>query len=244
MLRYQLPDKLSKAAKRMEDMMAVQSHVESATDSRNGPQVALGLNASSDGDGSAAPAGEHVTRSRVRFATTQALFETFPDLFKKIGGESTDQCPIGFLRRLVSQGKLDAAVAFCAYLLPRREAVWWACGCVRALLGDISQDETHGLLAAEAWVCDPNDERRRAALAIGSDGTSGDPITWLALAAGWSGGLLSAHPKAPRPMPPYLTAHAVRVAVLISAYRLNKDQRAARLRGCIAEAIKLAETGL
>jgi hypothetical protein len=26
-------------------------------------------------------------------------------------------------------------VAFCAYLLPRREAVWWACGCTRSFLG-------------------------------------------------------------------------------------------------------------
>jgi hypothetical protein len=180
----------------------------------------------------------------VRFATTRALFETFPDLRKKIGAEPTDQCPIAFLRRLVSQGKLDAAVAFCAFLLPRREAVWWACGCVRALLDDIWLDEAQGLLAAEAWVHDPNDECRRTALAIGSDGTSGNPVTWLALAAGWSGGLLSAHPKAPRPMPPYLTAYAVRIAVLISAYRLNQDQRVPLLHGCIADAIKLAEEGL
>jgi hypothetical protein len=228
----------------MEDMMAVQLHVESATDSRSGPREAFALNASSLRDGSAAPTGNHVARSRVRFATTQALFESFPDLVKKIGAEPADQCPIAFLRALMSQGKLDAAVAFCAYLLPRREAVWWACGCVRALLEDIPRDEAHGLLAAEAWVYDPNDECRRAALAIGNDGTSGNPLTWLALAAGWSGGLLSAHPKAPRPMPPHLTAQAIRVAVLISAYRLSKGQRAARLKACIAEGIELAEEGL
>jgi hypothetical protein len=172
------------------------------------------------------------------------MFETFPDLRKKIGAEPTDQCPIGFLTLLVSQGRLDEAVTFCAYLLPRREAVWWACGCARALLGDIARDEAHGLLAAEAWVCDPNDELRRAALAIGNDGESGNPLTWVALAAGWSGGLLSAHPKAPRPMPPYMTARAIRVAVLIAAHRLNKGQRAARLKACIAEGISLAQEGL
>ena len=223
--------------------MGVQSHVESAP----GPQVDLyvraALTAVSPGDGAAVPAGERA-RSRIRFATTRALCEAFPDLLKKIGAEPTDQCPIGFLKALVPQRKLDAAVSFCTYLLPRREAVWWACSCARALLGDIPQDEAHGLLAAEAWVADPNDERRRIALAIGRDGTSGNPLTWLALAAGWSGGLLSAHPKVPRPMPTYLTAHAARVAVLISAYRLNKDQRAARLKACIAEAIELAEEGL
>jgi hypothetical protein len=39
--------------------------------------------------------------------------------------------------------------------------------------------------------------------------TSSSPLTWLALAAGWSGGPLSAHPKALPPVPPYLTARPV-----------------------------------
>ena len=74
--------------------------------------------------------------------------------------------------------------------------------------------------------------------------TSSSPLTWLALAAGWSGGPLSAHPKALPPVPPYLTARAVRIAVLLSAHALEKDQRGARLQAWIAEAIALAQDGL
>ena len=74
--------------------------------------------------------------SRVRFATAKALFDTFPETYKKIGAKPTDQFPIDFLKGLVSQAKLDDAVTFCAYLLPRREAVWWASQCVRALLSE------------------------------------------------------------------------------------------------------------
>jgi len=182
--------------------------------------------------------------SRVRFATARALYETFPEVSEKIGIAPTDQFPIDFLKDLVSQGKLDEAVAFCAYLLPRREAVWWACSCARTSLGEIPRDRGACLLAAEAWVYDPDDEHRKAALEIGTQGDGDDPLTWLALAAGWSGGLLVAFPSLPVPVPTYMTARAARIAVLLSAANAGKDQRSDRLHGCIVDGMKLAETGL
>jgi hypothetical protein len=180
--------------------------------------------------------------SRVRFATARAVFEAFPELFKKISTAPTDQFPIDYLERLLSDGNVKDAVTFCAYLLPRREAVWWACGCARALLGDISRSQAAGLLAAEAWVHTPTNELRRAALEIGVDGDNNDPLTWLALAAGWSGGSLISHPQIQTPVPPYMTARATRFAVLLSAHTLKRDQRPAHLQACVAEGIKLAKS--
>lgn len=182
--------------------------------------------------------------TRVRFSTARALFESFPEVSKKVSVAPTDQFPIEFLKGLASQGKLDDAVAFCAYLLPRREAVWWACGCVRALLGDIKQSTAAALLAAEAWVHEPEDGRRQAALDIGTKGDSNDPLTWVALAAGWSAGMLFAHPTKSVAMPQYMTARAARIAITIGALKVKKDDRPARLQTCIAEGIRLAETGL
>lgn len=182
--------------------------------------------------------------SRVRFATARALYETFPEVSDKIGIPPTDQFPIEFLKDLASRGKLDEAVTFCAYLLPRREAVWWGCACARASLGEIPQDRSACLLAAQAWVYNPDDERRKAALELGTKSDSNDPLTWLALAAGWSGGVLVMLPNLPVPMPTYMTARAVRVAVLLAAAKTGKHQRTARLQACIAEGMKLAETGL
>jgi hypothetical protein len=181
---------------------------------------------------------------RVRFATAKALFETFPEAHKRIKTAPTDQFPIEFLKGLASQGNLDDAVAFCAYLLPRREAVWWACGCVRALLGDIAPSKAAPLVAAEAWVHEPDDEHRQAALDIGTKGDSNDPLTWLALGAGWSGGFLFAHPTKSISMPQYMTARAARIAITISTLKVKKDQRPARLQACIVDGIKLAEAGL
>src|SRR5882762_491792 len=108
-----------------------------------------------------------MSMSLLRFATAEALFETFPELLQKISARPGEQCPTVFLRTLVAAGKIADAVTFCAYLLPRREAVWWACGCARTLLGDIAQSRAACLLAAEAWVYQPDDEHRQAALEVG-----------------------------------------------------------------------------
>jgi hypothetical protein len=182
--------------------------------------------------------------SRIRFATAQALFEAFPEVSQKIGAAPSDQAPIDFLKSLWSDGKAAEAVTFCAYLLPRREAVWWACGCVRRLLGDLPKDQAAGLLAAEAWVYQPDDERRQAALDIGVSGDSKDAVTWLALAAGWSGGFLKSSRNRQDPVPPYMTARAARIAVLFSASKVRGAERVERLKTCITDGIELAEKGL
>jgi hypothetical protein len=183
--------------------------------------------------------------SRVRFATARALFETFPPSVTRIAAAPTDDPPVAFLQKLSAEGKLQDAVTFCAYLLPRREAVWWACGCARLLLGDIRQSEAAGLLSAEAWVYEPDEKHRLAALQVGTRSDSNAPLTWLALAAGWSGGLLAPHPEKPVPMPPYMTARAARIAIILSSGAVkNKDERLPRLQACIADGIKLAESGL
>lgn len=182
--------------------------------------------------------------SRVRFATARALYETFPEVSKKVGVDPTDQSPIEFAKALVAQGKSAEAVTFCAYLLPRREAVWWACGCVRSLMGDIPQNRAGGLLVAEAWVYEPDDEHRLAALDVGTKGDSNDPLTWCALGAGWAGGFLISNPKKQVPMPQYMTARAARIAIIVSSLGVRRDQRPDRLASCVAEGVKLAETGL
>jgi hypothetical protein len=179
----------------------------------------------------------------VRFATAQALFETFPELSQRISAKPSEQFPTKFLQALVAAGKIEDAVTFCSYLLPRREAVWWACGCARTLLGHIAEDRAAALLAAEAWVKEPDDARRQVALEIGTNGHCDDPLTWVALAAGWAGGFLVSGPHRSIPMPQYMTARATRTAILISALSVGRDQRPAHLQACVADGTRLAENG-
>jgi hypothetical protein len=180
--------------------------------------------------------------SRVRFATARAVFETFPEAAGKIGVQPTDQQPLEFLRGLLAEEKLAEAVTFCAYMLPRREAVWWACRSVRALIDDLARRRIDCLKLAEAWVYEPDEERRRAALAAGTQAYDKDALTWLALGAGWAGGLLSSNPKRPIQMPHYMTPRAARLAVIFAGLRLGPEERDKRLRACIEDGIKLAQS--
>lgn len=179
----------------------------------------------------------------VRFATARALFESYPEVETKISVAPTDHPPIDFAKGLLSSGKLADAVTFCAYLLPRREAVWWACTSVRTLHPDIQREDADGLRAAEAWVATPDDEHRRAALAVGSAGDSNHSATWLALAAGWSGGVETSGTRQ-LPIPAYMTARAARIAVFLSAAKIGSSRRQAGMQASIVAGIKLAETGL
>jgi hypothetical protein len=156
----------------------------------------------------------------------------------------TDESPIVFLRRLLTQDKVEDALTFCAYLLPRREAVWWACASVKALLGDIPQSGASPWAAAETWVHEPTDQHRQAALDVALQSDSSDPVTWLAFAAGWSGGSLSTFPQSPVPVPPYMTARSARAAILLGTRGIAPAERPTRLRGCIETGIQLAERGL
>jgi len=181
--------------------------------------------------------------SRLRFATARALYETFPPAVTRLKVAATDDSPLVFLKHLSERETVDDAVTFCAYLLPRRDAVWWACGTVRSFLDAIKPGRAEALDAAEAWVREPTEAHRLTALEVGSRGDHNDAMTWLALAAGWAGGTLNGDAKVPVPAPQYLTPRAARIAILLSAQRIAPAERTPRLRARIAEGMKLADTG-
>jgi hypothetical protein len=113
-------------------------------------------------------------------------------------------------------------------VLPAGEAVWWACQCVRALIPARGPEEEAGLAAAEAWVREPEEERRLQALRLGMSADRGLPTTWLALAAAWSGGSMTPPEEGVAvPAPAHLTAQAARAAVLIALARIGARERAA-----------------
>ena len=97
---------------------------------------------------------------RLRFETVRDLLEAFPIAERLIEVEPSDEPSLRFLEGLVARDDLDRAVGFCAFLLPRREAVWWGCRTVRALVSAPSREEDAVISSAEAWVRQPEDERR------------------------------------------------------------------------------------
>jgi hypothetical protein len=177
--------------------------------------------------------------ARLRFETVRDVFEAFPIAEHELQIEPNDEPSLQFLEALVSRGEFDKAVGFCAFLLPRREAVWWGCRSVRTLVPDLAAAENEAIGVAEDWVHEPEEDRRAAALEIGRSGSSKSPSTFLALAAGWSGRSMSLGGEA-IPVPPHQTARVVRAAVLVAACRVSMTEKSDLLRRCLEDGIQIA----
>ncbi|HKG76768.1 MAG TPA: hypothetical protein VKA90_04580 [Beijerinckiaceae bacterium] len=180
--------------------------------------------------------------SRIRFATAREVFEAFPGVRGDIGAPPTEDPPLTFMRALLESATPEDALSFCAYVLPRREAVWWACQCVRTLVPEPGPDGETALRAAEAWVREPDEPRRRTALAIGTKANPRAAQSWVALAAAWSGGSMNEGENFV-PTAPDLTANAARIAVLTALARVSARDRAAQLKVCYEGGVRLAMDG-
>lgn len=176
---------------------------------------------------------------RIRFSAALQVFEAFPTVAEDIERPGSDEPPLDFVRKLLAPERRFESIVFMAYLLPRREAVWWGCQCVRTI--GLPADEA--LLAAEAWVRDPGEETQRAALALGWSLDARRATTWLALAAGQSGGSIAAE-GAPRvPPPPQATAIFVKAAVILAVARTPVETQRVWLLACIEAGIRFAQGG-
>ena len=180
---------------------------------------------------------------RLRFATARQVFEAFPPACNDIESEPADSDPMAFIESLLGGPTPEDAVGFCAYMLPRREAVWWACQCIRATNQPIGSDDLKLLELAENWVKEPEEANRKAALAAGMAAAEKRPAAWAALGAGWSGGSMVDDPERPVVPPNYLTAQTVRAAVLTTLAQAATKERGKHLAASVQRAIKLVNLG-
>lgn len=179
--------------------------------------------------------------SRLRFATARQVFEAFPPAHDDIEAEPADIEPLAFADRLLKSSTPEDAIGFCAYLLPRREAVWWACQCIRSVEGPAKGADESLLVIAETWVKTPEEENRKEALKSGLGAAVKSPAAWAALGAAWSGGSMVDEPNPPVPPPNYLTAQAVRAAILTALAQVGTKERSRYLAESVQRAIKLAK---
>jgi len=148
-----------------------------------------------------------------------------------------DMAPLAAVQSLIDAGETPEALKLLARLLPKRYAVAWLCQCARDQ--PLSVEDRAGAALAEAWVRDPDEPRRRAALDFASAGEYRSLGAWIAAAAGWSGGSLApATQQVAVPPAEHLTARAVVAAInLMSA--LDAEQLATRRAGFIERAMVL-----
>ncbi len=169
-----------------------------------------------------------------RFLTALQVFEAFPALAGEMVSQPTEAAPLIFLNQLVGSASPEDAITFSAYLLDRRKAVWWASQCVRTLGSPRNRLEEVSINTAEAWVRDPEEHRRLAALDLGLNGDHELPGTWVALAAGGSGGTLRVNDQPGPPVPANMAARAAKAAVLIAIATVPIRERGAHITRCVA----------
>ena len=177
----------------------------------------------------------------LRFNTDRALFVAFPTARAEVGIEPRDLDPPTVARDLLVAGKLYEAVTLCAYLLSRRDAVVWGCSSLRKFHSDPRGIATPCLKAAEDWIARSSEANQSAAREAGAAGDDEEASSWMARAAGWSGGMLG--PYFPVPVPPHLTAVGVSVGLKLALHYLRPEERLARGRACVEDALRMAEHG-
>ncbi|MBN9524112.1 hypothetical protein J0H58_37320, partial [bacterium] len=103
----------------------------------------------------------------------------------------------GYVGVLAAAGLFGDAVRATAFLLPRREAVWWAVRCVRAVLAAAADPKAAAALdAAARWAARPTDDARRAAFAAAEAAGVGTPAGAVGAAVFFAEGSL-APPRQP-----------------------------------------------
>lgn len=130
-----------------------------------------------------------------------------------------DDMPVQqYVELLASREQYLDALRVVGHSLAKRTAVDWSCRCVRvASGGDLSPVEDAAVAAAEAWVAEPSEDRRRRAQAAAETAEHKSAAAWTAMAAFWTSGSMGP-PTAPVvPPAPHLAAHAAVSATMLAA---------------------------
>jgi hypothetical protein len=149
--------------------------------------------------------------------------------------------PRQYLDALLAAGRLLEAVRFLSWVLPRREAVWWACQCVRQV--PRPQDAKSALAAVEAaerWAAAPTDDNRRAAFAAAEEADFGTPAGCAGAAAFWSGGSMAPPKQTAVPPAEHLMPGAVVNAVQLATVLHGPEKAAEKYRLFLALAVDVA----
>jgi hypothetical protein len=125
--------------------------------------------------------------------------------------------PHQYLYQLMEQEMYADAIRFLAHALPKREAIWWAYVCANQAMDPKPAESAFAALGlARAWVIDPTETHRRAALSVAEAAEFGTPAGCTALAIFFSGGSLAPPQLAEVPPAEHLTANMVANALILS----------------------------
>ena len=145
------------------------------------------------------------------------------------------------IQTLSDQEQYLDALRVRAFLLPKRDSVWWGCVCVQdEIIEDLDEPQNAALQAAIRWVTDPSEENRRlaedASNAVRNQGSGG----MLALAAFWSEGSIGQTSGPHIPADDRLVCQGVSAALVTAAYTGDASKAEERLKTFVEKGKKVA----
>jgi hypothetical protein len=155
---------------------------------------------------------------------------------------ATFESPDELIDQLVAQGKYLDALRLRAYLLTKREAVWWGYLCVRDDLDEpLPALQMVAVEAAAAWVGQPDEKNRRAAEERAAAAKYSGVGATLALSAFWSDGSIAPEGNPEVPPDERLTSQGVAAALISAAYHGNATKATGRIHAFLKRGKDIAE---
>jgi len=185
---------------------------------------------------------ESLPKLAVALAPLLPRLELEPAAVLAISG--SDTAAEGLLR-LEAAGFMGEAARLAAHALPKREAVWWACMCARAVPDPaLPPADAAALASAEDWVRKPGEDAlRRAAWEAAQKTEFRTPEAWAAVGAFWSNGSMAPDGQPVVPPAEHLTGLAVSGAVVLASVRFRPERDKTRLERFIVSARDIANGG-
>ena len=176
-----------------------------------------------------------------RAADVCTLYELAPEAAERL---DDDVSSVDYLSRLMDDGQFSDAAQFLSHALPKREAVWWACLCLRSTLPEPPNDAETGILeAVETWVYKPVDENRRAAFDLAQATDFKLPSAFAALAAFFGAGSLGPPDQADIEPEEGLAAGVAYSAIHLAAVRDKPELTDERYQTFLDRGLDIARGG-
>jgi hypothetical protein len=138
------------------------------------------------------------------------------------------------------------ALQFIAHSLPKRQAVWWALGCVKQVAPpELPPEQETAVKMTERWIAEPTEENRQAAFKAAEAADTSTPAGITALAAYYSDALPATADPEKNAKAYFITAKLVSAAVMLAAAS-DPEQVKARFGGFAskgAEVVKRTSKG-
>lgn len=190
------------------------------------------VRAASNGDKDEAPAAVVESVDAVTLCAKLTLSEVAQQI------ATPTMQPPEFVERLLQSRSYPDALRVIAFTLPKPRAVLWAVDMVKSIGGAIRPGiDEDAIAAAIAWAQAPEEAKRRQAQTAANATKMQTAAGWIALAAFWSGGSLSAPELPVVPPGENLTCQALTGALMLAVGTPPVSQMTTRYEAMIRKGL-------